>query len=175
MSRIQEIAAQISQQSTPPVHLWKPAEVGEIDIFINAQGEWFHEGDLIERDQLVRLFASILWFEKNSYYLVTPVEKLKIQVADVPFLVHQAEQVERSWAVVTNVHQQIIISEQNPVALRMYEGQALPYINVRYDLWARVNRSIYFQWVTLAMDSPQESDNVLRLSSDDYAFDVASC
>lgn len=173
MSRIDEIAEQIDQHQTPPVHLWKPEHVGEIDIRIDAQGVWFHEGDPILREPLVRLFASILWCEEGGHYLVTPVEKLKIRVEDAPFVVHQMEFVDDAWVAVTNVHEQVIIGQNNPVALRVYQKQWLPYINVRYDLWARVNRSIYFQWVTEAMELEQDSDSELVLSSNGYEFSVA--
>ena len=94
MDRLKETLAQIEKQQRPPVDKWHPEHVGKIDIRIDTQGFWFHEGDPISREKLVRLFASILWFEKEAegdradglnqslvtgrYYLVTPVEKLAI-------------------------------------------------------------------------------------------------
>jgi len=173
MNRLKQIAEQIDAQSMPPVHLWKPEHVGEIDIRIDSNGFWFHEGDPIEREKLARLFASILWYEDGQHYLVTPVEKLAINVEDTPFVIHQMEYVDDAWVVVTNTHESIIIGQDNPVELRQYDGQWVPYVNVRYDLWARVNRSLFFQWVELALDQ-QESENAeLRLSSNGYSFEVA--
>ena len=173
MSRIEEIAEQVAKHKTPPVHLWTPKHTGEIDIYIDAQGRWFHEGEVITRDALVSLFASILWAEADDHYLVTPVEKLKIQVEDVPFVVRQAECVEGRWVVTTNVNEQIIVNQGNPIELRDYMGQWLPYLNVRYHLWARVSRSVYYQWVTDALDGSHSEYDSLRLGSDDYIFDVA--
>jgi len=74
MSRLKEIAEQIRTKSQPPVHLWKPERMGEIDIHIDKNGLWFHEGEPILREKLVNLFSSILWFENEQHYLVTPVE-----------------------------------------------------------------------------------------------------
>ncbi len=170
MTRLDQIAQQIKNNSQPPVHLWSPAECGEIDIRIDAQGQWFHEGELISRDALVALFASILWAEDGQYYLVTPAEKLLITVADVPYVIHQAQYLEGAWVAVTNTHEQVIISADNPVQLRQYEGNWLPYVRLRYDLWARVNRSIYYQWVDMALDS---GDEALCLNSNGYQFAVA--
>jgi len=153
MNRLAQIAEQISQHPQPPVHLWKPDYIGSIDIEIDHNGQWFHEGGQIGRDKLVKLFASILWFEKGQHYLVTPVEKLAIKVADSPLIIHQMEYVEDTWVAVTNTYEQVIINAENPVILREYQGQWLPYVNVRYDLWARVNRSIYFQWVSDALEA----------------------
>ena len=70
----------------PPLHLWQPERSGEIDIRIDREGRWYHEGTRIERQPLVALFATILRLETNGYYLVTPVEKMKILVEEVPFI-----------------------------------------------------------------------------------------
>ncbi len=174
MTRLDEIAKQIDAQRQPPVHLWKPAANGTIDMRIDSNGFWFHEGDPILRDKLVILFASILWFENDQYYLVTPAEKLSIEVEDTPFLIHQMERVGTTWVAVTNTHEQIIIGDQNPVTLREYKGHWLPYVNVRYDLWARLNRSVYYQWVTEAMDLAQDDSDELWLQSGTYRFRLSA-
>ncbi len=174
MRKLTEITESINQQSNPPVHLWRPNIVGEIDIRIDAQGFWFHEGDGIARETLVKLFASILRFEKGDHFLVTPAEKLKITVDDVPFVVHQMEHVEDTWVAVTNLHEQVIIGEEHPVELRLYQDQWVPYVRIRYDLWARVSRSIYYQWVSEAMESQVDATDSLKLNSQAYEFEVAS-
>ena len=173
MNKFQEIIQQIEQRKQPPVHLWHPDKVGEIDIQIDAQGFWFHAGEPIKRRKLVNLFASILWFEQGQYYLVTPVEKLAVKVADVPFIVHQAEEVAGCWIAVTNNDEQIIVGIDHPVELRLFQQQWLPYIKVRYDLWARVNRSIYYQWASSAIDACTNESDALLLCSGEYRFEVA--
>ena len=172
MSKLEDIAEQIAGESTPPVHLWQPEHVGEIDIVIDETGTWFHEGGQIRRPELVRLFASILWFEQGAYFLVTPVEKLKITVEDVPFIIQTAEYVEQSWVVTTNTLQRLIVSEQHPVELRPFQGQPIPYVNVRYDLWARISRGVYYQWVEQALE--QGDSDAPALSSGDYVFSLSS-
>lgn len=173
MSRLEQIAEQIEGNKQPPVDLWKPERHGSIDIKINAQGLWFHEGEPILRDTLVALFASILWAEGGVHYLVTPAEKLEIDVEDVPYLIHQAEYVDGAWVAVTNTHEQVIVGQSNPVELREYQGLWVPYVKVRYDLWARVNRSIYYQWADSAIDQQLEEGDPLTLSSGGYVFEVA--
>lgn len=170
MTRLEEIANQIDAQRQPPVHLWKPNNIGTIDMRIDSNGFWFHEGDPILRDKLVNLFASILWFEDGQHYLVTPVEKLSIDVEDTPFLIHQMERVDDTWVAVTNTHEQIIVGDENPVILREYKGHWLPYVNVRYDLWARLNRSVYYQWVSEALELAGDHTDELWLQSGNYRF-----
>lgn len=172
MSKLKDISALINTQRRPPVHLWQPDTEGDIDIRIDLQGFWFHEGGAITREALVKLFAGILWMEGDQYFLVTPVEKLKIIVEDVPFVIHQMEYVEETWVAVTNVHEQIIVGSEHPVELRLYQDQWVPYIKVRYDLWSRVNRSIYYQWVSEAMKLQTNESAPLVLKSQDYEFEV---
>ena len=73
---------------SPPPHLWHPPLSGDISIRIDAQGDWYHDGSKIERQSLVNLFASILRREEDSqYYLVTPTEKWRIEVALHPLFI----------------------------------------------------------------------------------------
>ncbi|MBT8115531.1 MAG: DUF1285 domain-containing protein, partial [Arenicella sp.] len=111
--------------------------------------------------------------EGDQYFLVTPVEKLAITVVDVPFIIQQAEYIEKHWIVVTNTGDRIIVSPQNRVELRRYQGQWLPYINIRNELWARVNRSIYYQWADQAISQQCGETEPLSLLSGDYKFAVA--
>ena len=172
-SRLEQIADQIKQHKQPPVNQWKPDYLGTIDIKIDTQGFWFHEGGPIARIELVNLFASILWHEDDQHFLVTPVEKLAIDVEDVPYVIQQAESIDGTWLLTTNTCEQVLVGDQNPVELRRYQGLWVPYVNVRYDLWARLNRSIYYQWVTEALDRQQNESEPLKLHSGDYEFCVA--
>ena len=86
LSLIQSVAGHAEGGRGPaPVHLWNPENCGEMDLVIRADGVWMHEGSPIGRPQLVRLLATVLRKDPDGYYLVTPVEKLKITVEDVPF------------------------------------------------------------------------------------------
>lgn len=77
---------------SPPLHLWHPPLSGDIDIRIDREGNWFHEGAKIERESIVKVFASILRREDDGdYYLVTPGEKWRIQVDMLPLMVTDIE------------------------------------------------------------------------------------
>ena len=66
--------------------LWNPPDCGDIDMRIAADGTWFYCGSPIGRAPLVQLFASVMRREGDRYVLVTPVEKVGIEVEDAPFL-----------------------------------------------------------------------------------------
>ena len=88
---LEAISAQIKAQGdkTPPVELWDPEYCGEMDLQIKANGDWFYAGTTFKRPALVKLLSSVLKKEQDEYFLVTPVEKIKITVDDVPFVLTQ--------------------------------------------------------------------------------------
>src|SRR5262249_56014447 len=57
------------------------------EMGIGGDGSWFYRGSPIGRQPLVKLFGSVLRREPDgSYWLVTPAERGRIEVGDVPFL-----------------------------------------------------------------------------------------
>ncbi|MBL6904615.1 MAG: DUF1285 domain-containing protein, partial [Pseudomonadales bacterium] len=80
-----ELLRKIKSRGPAPVHLWDPPFCGDMDMVIARDGTWIHEGQPIRRPAMVKLFASVLKLEDDGdYYLVTPVEKVRIQVQDCP-------------------------------------------------------------------------------------------
>ena len=176
MNKLDELDQQLAKFTQPPVHQWHPATVGKIDIRIDAQGAWFHEGGVIARPRLVRLFASILWHEAAQYFLVTPVEKLAIKVEDVPFIVQRVALQDGVWSVETNTGDVCRVSVDHPVELRQFDGAWVPYVRIRYDLWARLSRACYQHWVEVAVAASEDDyrdGEILSLSSQGVVFPVA--
>lgn len=135
----------------PPVHLWNPVHCGDIGMEIRADGSWVHEGSLITREALVRLFASILRRDAEGYVLVTPVEKVLVRVEDAPFVAIRADRIENgeagpAWVFVTNVGDVVVAGRDHPLCLRRGpKGQIAPYVRVRAALEARVLRAPYYE------------------------------
>ena len=75
-----------ADKKLPPVAQWQPERVGQIDIRIARDGAWYHEGAPFKRPALVKLFSTVLRRDPDGFCLVTPAEKLLIEVEDVPFL-----------------------------------------------------------------------------------------
>lgn len=49
-------AQQSHKRSIPPVDQWQPKRCGKMDLSVKANGEWWHEGQLIKRQSLLDLF-----------------------------------------------------------------------------------------------------------------------
>ena len=146
---IDELFDALKQQALddkkPQVLDWHPERVGEIDIRIDEAGQWWHEGRQFERHSLVKLFSNILRREGDDYFLVTPVEKLRITVADVPFMAVdlniKGEGVESEVLFTTNVGDHVLVDQQHPIEMR----NGKPYLEVRDGLQARLTTNVYYQ------------------------------
>ncbi|GGY42157.1 hypothetical protein GCM10007148_08510 [Parvularcula lutaonensis] len=147
---------------------WNPEHCGEMDLVIKADGSWWHEGSMITRAPLVRLFSRILRKDPEGYVLVTPAEKVTIKVEDVPFLAVDYDRTDRGYEVRTNVGDRVLIDADHPITLRHSEalGQRAPYILIRGGLEARLDRAPYYR---LVEELPVE-DGALVLRSGGATF-----
>jgi hypothetical protein len=145
--------AQADGRSLPPVHLWNPPHCGDIDIRIRKDGVWFHEGTPIGREALVRLFSSVLRKDADGVYLVTPVEKMRIQVEDAPFVAVRVDRAGEALRFTTNVGDEVEAGPQNPIRVEIGEnGEPRPYLHVRGGLEALIARPVFYELVEMAQE-----------------------
>lgn len=151
LSRLQ---LQLQQPQLSPVESWNPPFCGDLPVHIDVDGNWFYQGSQIARLPLVKLFASVLLCQGEEYFLQTPVEKVRIQVADVPFLITQSQWLAGAagpelW-LTTNLGDTVLLSIANPLSLQLFAGQQVPYLNLWRGLSARLHRNVYYQLVEYA-------------------------
>ncbi len=153
LSGLGEVAAE-RKRGPAPVHLWNPPYCGEIDMRIASDGTWFYCGSPIGRAPLVQLFSSILRKDEDRYVLVTPVERVGIQVDDAPFLAIEmrvdGQGDARRIGFRTGVEDFVWVDAEHP--LRFENGAAdglKPYVRIRGDLWALVKRALFYDLAEL--------------------------
>lgn len=168
----QTIKASGAQTKFPPVDQWNPPFCGDMNLVIKKNGQWFHEGTPFTRANLVKLLASVLKKEAENYFLVTPVEKIGIQVEDVPFVIVDWQMIEKRVQVTTQTGDVFYLGGEHPVELRRFESVYLPYCRVRRNLWARINQNVFYQWVTFASELPSQRTDELMMFSDEYSFSL---
>lgn len=162
-----------SQTKLPPVEKWDPPFCGDMDLCIKTNGEWWHEGSPFTRQALVKLFASVLKKEDDKYFLVTPVEKIGIQVQDVPFVICDWHIDQQGRMVLsTQVGDELVLSEDNPIELRTFQGISVPYCLVRRNLWARVHQNVLYQWVNDESLHHANDQNLLIIGGANYQFSL---
>ncbi len=147
-------AAEMPRRAPAPVDSWHPQHEGPIDIRIDMDGNWFHEGRMIQRPGLVALFASILRREPDgAHVLVTPAEKRFITVDDAAFTGVSVEVAgegqEQQVTVTTNLGDEVVIGPDHPLQMRASpaaggDGADLAYVRVRGRLEARLGRQAFY-------------------------------
>ncbi len=149
----------------------------DIDIRIDRDGSWYHEGGAIRRKPLVKLFAGILRRDDDgSYVLVTPVERRRIQVEDAPFVAIEAtvspENGAQKVVFRTNVDDEVTADTDHPIRVKIDEntGEPSPYVLVREGIEALIARPVYYQLVEAGYMETRAGGEVLVLESGGEKF-----
>jgi hypothetical protein len=152
-----EIAKLADEAKLPPVESWTPEHCGPSDMRIARDGTWFHQGSPIGRPAMVKLFSTILRREADgSFVLVTPVEKLDIEVEDAPFVAVEVKcegaGEARRLAFRLNTGDLIVAGPDHPLRFEDRADGPHPYLLVRKGLEALVARPVYYELANIALD-----------------------
>ncbi len=166
---LSDIAKLVADRKLPPVNEWHPAQSGDSEMRIAADGRWFHQGGEIRRPAMVRAFSSLLRCDDDgSFWLVTPYERLSIIIEDAPFIAvelrNEGAGQQRAMAFRLNSDDLVIADSEHALEFR-----PLPYIHVRRGLWAKVARPVYYELAELAL---AENNDPLGLWSNGSYFPI---
>ncbi|MEB3753552.1 DUF1285 domain-containing protein [Acinetobacter sp. MD2(2019)] len=157
----------------PPLQDWHPKHCGKMDLVIKANGEWWHEGQKIQRQSLIELFSRVLWTEQNKFYLKTPVEQIEIEVEDAPLLIDRVDQIQMDGKVylqfMTPQQDIVVLDEAHPIFFKEYQGETRPYLHVRFGLNALIQRACFYHLVEYGeLFENAQGETELHLQSGDY-------
>ena len=103
---------------------------------------------------MVKLFSTVIRFDDDGfYYLVTPVEKIKLKVEDKPFVIKtfNKEVIDgrEAYLFQTNVDDIVTLTNANPLRVEIDKKtqEPSPYILVRKNLEALISRNVFYQLV----------------------------
>jgi hypothetical protein len=151
-----EIVRLVEERRLPPVDQWNPAHCGDSEMRIARDGTWYHQGSPIGRPAMVRLFSTVLRREPDGgHVLVTPIEKLAIEVEDAPFIA-TAMKVEGTGpamrlAFQLNTGDLVTAGPAHPLRFAGDAEAPRPYLHVRGGLEALVARPVYYELAELAL------------------------
>ena len=166
-------------KGAPPVERWNPPFCGDLDMEIRGDGSWWYMGTPIGRMPLVQLFSSVLRKDDDGKtYLVTPVEKVGIRVADAHFLAVElavtGEDESRMLTFRTNVGDVVEAGPERP--LRFVEdeetGGMKPYLRVRGRLDALVTRAMTYELLELGEEVEIDGRAMIAVRSGGELFPV---
>ena len=167
------------KRSIPPLEKWQPKHCGSMDLKVLANGEWWHEGQLIKRQKLIDLFSTVLWKENERFYLKTPVEQIEIEVEDEPLFVNQIDQVvideQQYLQLTTSTQDVVIVDHEHPIFMREYAGELRPYVHVRFGINALIQRAAFLHLVDMGeLQEDANGETVLGLKSGDFYLQLSS-
>lgn len=158
----------------PPVERWNPPFCGDLDMQIKRDGTWFYMGTPIGRPELVRLFSTILKREGDSFFLVTPVEKVGITVEDAPFIAVDFTSKGGDLTFTTNLGDSATAGPDHPIRVIRDEatGEPSPYIEIRARLEARIDRKSFYRLVDIGETAHHEGHDWFGVRSSDTFFPI---
>ena len=148
----------------PPVLTWNPERCTDIGMAIDSDGRWWHEGEQIRREKLVRLFSTILRKEADGrHFLVTPHEKVIVHVDDAPFFVIRVDRAmtrdeHQALVFTTSVADVVVAGEGNELRVEtdLQTLEPRPYLHVRSGLEAKLSRHVFYDLAAIAIANPQD-------------------
>ena len=160
-----EIAKLVEEAKLPPVEKWNPTHCGDSEMRIARDGTWYHQGSPIGRPAMVRLFSTILRREADgSHVLVTPVEKLDIEVEDAPFVAVEMKAEgsgrDSKLAFRLNTGDLVTAGPEHPLRFAEDTDGPRPYLAVRGGMEALVVRSVYYDLAERAIADGAETPGI---------------
>jgi hypothetical protein len=153
---IADLQKLIDERRLPPVEHWNPEPCGHSGMRIARDGTWYHEGAPIHRPAMVRLFSTVLRREPDGrHVLVTPVEKLDIEVESTAFraveMTVEGEGRSQRVAFRLDSGDALILGRDHPLNVVDTPAGPSPRLLVRHGLEAELTRAVYYELAELAL------------------------
>jgi hypothetical protein len=152
------VVAPAGPGSKPRAGVAARQDCGDIGLRIARDGTWYYQGSPIGRQPLVKLFASVLTLgEDGRHYLVTPAEKVSIEVEDAPFVAvamdADGEGEGQLLRFRTNLDEVVSAGPDHALTFRAEsDGSFTPFVIVRNGLKARLLRPVYYDLIAAAVE-----------------------
>jgi hypothetical protein len=148
---------------------------------IGRDGTWYYLGTPIRRLPLVKLFSTALRRDdKGDFWLVTPVERGRIDVEDAPFvavgLTVEGEGQDTRLTFRTNLDEEIVAGAEHPIRVEVdpETEEPTPYIHVRDNLEALIARSVFYDLAEMAEEVTVGDGIELRVWSGGNVFHLGN-
>lgn len=155
LSSIFSELSKLDEDTYPPVEKWNPPLCENVHMKIDRAGKWYFMDSVIGRERMIKLFSRVLRLDQDGYYLVTPVEKIKIEVELKPFVIVDFELLEQDQQVITfktNTDEIFEVNEKHPIKVTFNEdtNEPIPSVLVRKNLEGVLSRNVYYQLINMS-------------------------
>ncbi len=167
-----QVEKTVKNPGHPPLEQWNPELSGDMDLRVSRDGQWIFKGEPMAREAIVRLFSTILRREADGhYYLVTPVEKWRLQVEDTPLLAHSLEASGKAeqqvLSLTTSVGEILEIGPDHPLEVGTYDNsdEPRPVVTVRHGVEARLVTAAFYDLAEHAIERVEHGQSVFGVWS----------
>lgn len=172
---LDDVAQWTADNGLPPLDRWNPPDNGHSRMRIDAQGNWFHDDAPLTRPAMVRAFSRLLKRDDDGqYWLVTPQEKQRIDVADAPLLAVEMTVNQSQDAQVllfrTNTDRLVTAGPDTPLVARGSADVPALYLALPYGVEARLNRNCYLDVMALAINEDNGAVLSVRSCGQDFSL-----
>ena len=162
---LNQLQEAIDERRLPPVENWNPDHCGASDMRIARDGTWYHQGSPISRPAMVRLFSTVLRREPDgSHVLVTPVEKLRIEVETTAFraidMRSEGDGEQRRVAFSLDSGDAVMLDDAHPLTIVDTASGPSPRLLVRHGLEAEISRALYYELAEIALAEGHEPPGI---------------
>lgn len=162
---VSELEQLADERRLPPVDRWDPPYCGHSGMRIARDGTWYHDGAPIGRPAMVRLFSTVLRREADGrHMLVTPVEKLEIDVDAAPFraveMTREGEGPRQRIALRLDSGDIVVLGPRHSLTIVASEDGPSPRVLVRQGLEAELTRAVYYELAELALAGSDEPPGI---------------
>ena len=160
-----ELQQLIDERRLPPVDRWNPERCGDSGMRIDRNGTWYHQGAPIGRPAMVRLFSTVLRREADGrHVLVTPVEKLEIEVECTAFraidIRVEGSGQEQRIAFALDSGDAVILGPEHPLRIVDTPSGPSPRLLIRHGLEAELTRAVYYDLAELALAGGEQPPGI---------------
>ena len=135
------------QQFTQGVPLCDEAPLFQID----SQGCWFYRNEPLP-DKFCRLFATILHLTPEGYLLMTPVEKVRVDVAEFPFIINDYEETQDGhFTLISSIGTQFQLAGRDAFVV----DEAAISVSLGRGLSAKLGRACYYRFIEQYLLNPE--------------------
>ena len=159
----------------------RPGQIvcGDIGMHIDRHGIWYYRGSSINRQELVKLFSTVLRRdEAGDHWLITPAEMARIDVEDAPYMAVEmlADGNGRDQVIGfrTNIDAEVALDTAHPLRVDIDAGDdtPAPYVGLDHGLEAKLNRAVFYDLVSLGVEEIIKGEHIFGVWSHGAFFAI---
>ena len=130
-----------------PLEQWNPKLCEGVRFDIDKDANWFYNGSKIERLNMIKLFSKLVKMEGESYFIVTPSEKIPVYVVNEVFSIIDFKKENDDYFFKTNTNEWVKLSQENCLSTDSVNDQPYPKVKLKENVFGLLTRSLFYNLI----------------------------